>query len=162
MLSSYLEPSMDTEPTFPPSRYCPSVRALTEVGDKWLLIILREAFYGLRRFEAIQDDLGISRSVLAARLERALTLGLLERIPYAEAGNRTRHEYRLTEKGSALAPVLIALADWGETYAQTDASVTVRVSDVRTGERVHAALVTESGEIVTSLRHLRADVMSMK
>lgn len=162
MLSSYLEPSMDTEPTFPPSRYCPSVRALTEVGDKWLLIILREAFYGLRRFEAIQDDLGISRSVLAARLEQALTLGLLRRVPYTEAGNRTRYEYQLTEKGSALAPVLIALADWGETYAQTDASVTVRVSDARTGERVHTALVSESGEVVTSLRHLRADVVSVK
>ena len=153
---------MDIEITFPSSRYCPAVHALAKIGDRWLLIILREAFYGLRRFEAIQDDLGISRSVLAARLEQALTLGLLERVPYTKVGSRTRHEYQLTEKGRALAPLLIALADWGEAYAQTDVDVTVRVSDARTGERVHAALVTESGEIVTSLRHLRADVVSVK
>jgi DNA-binding HxlR family transcriptional regulator len=97
---------------------CSIVRPLTVLGDRWTLVVLRQAFAGIRRFEDFQSTLGISRSRLADRLERLVEHDVLRREAY-RAG-RTRYEYRLTEKGLDLYPVLMALREWGDRYMAPD------------------------------------------
>ena len=97
---------------------CSIVRPLSLLGDRWTLVILRQAFAGIRRFEDFQSTLGISRSRLADRLERLVEHDILRREPYREG--RTRMEYRLTEKGHDLYPVLMALRAWGDIYMAED------------------------------------------
>jgi DNA-binding HxlR family transcriptional regulator len=97
---------------------CSISRSLAVLGDRWTLVVLKQAFAGTRRFDEFQRTLGISRSRLADRLERLVDQGLLERREYFD--RRTRHEYRLTEKGRAVYPVLMALRTWGDTYAAPD------------------------------------------
>lgn len=96
---------------------CSIARALELVGERWTLLIVRNLFLGVRRFDELQEQLGIARNVLSARLERLLDSGLCERVPYGE--RPVRFEYRLTEKGRALWPVLIELMQWGDRYAPT-------------------------------------------
>jgi DNA-binding HxlR family transcriptional regulator len=98
---------------------CSIVRPLSLLGDRWTLVILRQAFAGIRRFEDFRSTLGISRSRLADRLDRLVDAGILRREPYKD--NRTRHEYRLTEKGHDLYPVLMALRAWGDKHMAQDA-----------------------------------------
>jgi DNA-binding HxlR family transcriptional regulator len=97
---------------------CSIVRPLTLLGDRWTLVLLRQAFAGVRRFEDFQATLGISRSRLSDRLGRLVEHGILSRETY-RAG-RTRHEYRLTQKGLDLYPVLMALRQWGDAYMAPD------------------------------------------
>ncbi|HWD54297.1 MAG TPA: helix-turn-helix domain-containing protein [Acidimicrobiales bacterium] len=96
------------------SQYCPVASTLEVVGERWTLLILRDVFMGIRRFEAMQRDLGIARNVLQARLERLVEEGVLVKRPYQERPQRS--EYRLTEKGADLWPVLVALLKWGDRY----------------------------------------------
>ncbi len=93
---------------------CSIVRPLSLLGDRWTLVLLRQSFAGIRRFEDFQSTLGISRSRLADRLDRLVDAGILRREPYKD--NRTRLEYRLTQKGHDLYPVLMALRDWGDAH----------------------------------------------
>lgn len=92
---------------------CPVARALSVVGDRWTLLILREAFRRVRRFEDFQSRLGVTRPVLAERLRKLVESGVLEKLPYQQ--RPLRHEYRLTEKGKALNSVLISLFAWGDS-----------------------------------------------
>ncbi len=94
---------------------CSVARALEVVGERWTLLILRNVFLGLHRFDDQQQQLGIARNVLASRLERLVEEQILERRPYGE--RPVRHEYHLTEKGRALWPVLVELLQWGDRYA---------------------------------------------
>ncbi len=89
------------------------------LGDRWTLVILRQAFNGTKRFEDFQQSLGISRSLLSERLGRLVDAGVLRREPYKD-DVRTRDRYRLTERGLDLYPVLIALRDWGDRYMEGD------------------------------------------
>ncbi|MGW5361472.1 winged helix-turn-helix transcriptional regulator [Actinopolymorpha pittospori] len=91
---------------------CPIGRAGSLLGERWVLLILRDAMLGLRRFDEFRVHLGIADNILAGRLRRMVEAGLLVKTPYQD-GNRIREEYRLTEAGADLAPVLRALADWG-------------------------------------------------
>ena len=84
------------------------------VGERWTLLIIRDVFLGIRRFDDLQRDLGVARNILQARLERLVEEGILVRRPYQE--RPLRHEYRLTEKGADLWPVLVALLQWGDRY----------------------------------------------
>jgi DNA-binding HxlR family transcriptional regulator len=93
---------------------CSVARALEVVGERWTLLIMRDAFLGVRRFEDIQRDLGIARNVLAARLEHLVEHGVLERRAYQD--RPLRHEYVLTEKGLALWPVVTSLMAWGDEF----------------------------------------------
>ena len=94
-----------------------SIRAALEiVGEKWTLLVLREAFFGVRRFADFQRTLGCARNILSARLKTLVEEGILSRQPYREPGSRVRYEYRLTEKGADLWPVLVALLQWGDRY----------------------------------------------
>lgn len=104
----YLE--MDTE-------NCPVRRALDVVGEKWSLLILRDAFNGVRRYDDFRRHLGLSEAVLADRLRKLVAAGILRVEPYREPGARTRSQYRLTPKGRDLWPVLLALKQWGDSHA---------------------------------------------
>lgn len=89
-------------------------RALSVVGDRWTLLVLREAFLRVRRFDEFQARLGIARRVLAERLKHLVDCGVLRKVEYESAP--PRYEYRLTEKGLALYPALISLVHWGDKY----------------------------------------------
>ena len=93
---------------------CSIARALEVVGERWTLLILREAFLGTRRFDAFHQRLGIARNILQARLERLVEEGILVRRPYQE--RPPRYEYRMTAKGWDLFPFTIALHDWGSRW----------------------------------------------
>ena len=94
---------------------CSIARPLAVLEDRWTLILLRQAFAGLRRFDDLQASLGISRSRLADRLGRLVDEGILTKVPYRDS-QRTRHEYALTDKGHELYPVLMALRQWGDRH----------------------------------------------
>jgi DNA-binding HxlR family transcriptional regulator len=94
--------------------YCSVAGTLGVVGERWTLLIVREIFQGRRRFSEIQRGLGVARNVLAARLERLVEEGIIERRPYSE--HPQRYEYFLTEKGLDLWPVLISLLHWGDKH----------------------------------------------
>ena len=98
---------------------CSIARPLSVLGDRWTMIVLRQAFRGIRRFDEFQSSLGISRPLLADRLALLTEAGILERRPYL-SDQRPRHEYRLTKKGLDLYPVLMALRDWGDRYMAPD------------------------------------------
>jgi DNA-binding HxlR family transcriptional regulator len=94
---------------------CSVARALEIVGERWTLLILRDLFLGIHRFEAMQRDLGVARNVLATRLDKLVAAGIVERRRYNE--RPPRDEYRLTEKGRDLWPTIVALLQWGDEYA---------------------------------------------
>lgn len=93
---------------------CSVARTLDVVGDKWSLLILRDAFYGVRRFEDFARDLGVARNVLTDRLGRLVDAGVLERRQYEERPPRS--EYRLTAKGRDLLPVILTMMHWGDSW----------------------------------------------
>ena len=95
---------------------CTIGRAMEILGEKWTVLVLREIFLGIRRFEDMRIRTGIPRQVLTNRLARLVNHGLLRREPYQEPGTRVRDEYRLTEKGLDLYPVMVALRDWGDRH----------------------------------------------
>ncbi|MQA79559.1 MAG: transcriptional regulator [Streptosporangiales bacterium] len=131
------------------SRYrsdnCSIGRTLTVVGERWTLLILREAFYGVRRFEDLQRNLGVARNVLAVRLQTLVEHDLLVRHPYRKTGHRERFEYRLTEKGRDLFPALVALMQWGDRYLADDSGPAVVVTHQDCGAVVSAELTCEAG-----------------
>ena len=91
---------------------CSLAQTLDVIGERWTLLILRDAFFGIRRFGQFQRDLGIARNILATRLNRLVDEGILERRPTDDS----RNEYVLTDKGLALQPVLLAMTHWGDRY----------------------------------------------
>lgn len=96
---------------------CPVQRTLDVVGEKWTLLILRDAVNGVRRFDDFRRHIGLSEAVLSDRLRKLTAAGIMRTVPYREPGSRSRNEYRLTRKGWDLWPVVTALRQWGETYA---------------------------------------------
>ena len=97
---------------------CSIFRAMDVLGDRWTLMVLREAFMGVRRFTDMQRDLGIARNVLTDRLNLLVDAGVLERRRYQE--RPVRHEYRLTDMGKDLQPALLTLMQWGDRYLSPD------------------------------------------
>ncbi len=92
---------------------CSIARTLDVIGEPWSPLVLRDVWVGLRRFDQIQADLGISRKVLTERLNHLVEAGVLERRPY---DSRPRHEYWLTPKGVELVDLLVVMADWGDKW----------------------------------------------
>jgi DNA-binding HxlR family transcriptional regulator len=93
---------------------CSIARTLDAIGDRWSLLIIRDAFYGVRRFDAFQKDLGVARNVLTDRLQKLIDKGVLERRQYEE--RPPRFEYRLTERGRDLVGVVLAMMRWGDQW----------------------------------------------
>jgi DNA-binding HxlR family transcriptional regulator len=93
---------------------CSIARSIDLLGDWWTPLVLRDAFFGVKRFDDFQRDLGIGRNVLTQRLHRLVDEGLFERVPYQE--HPVRHEYLLTDKGRDFMPVLMAMSAWGDRW----------------------------------------------
>lgn len=126
---------------------CSIAGALDALGDTWSILVLRELFFGVRRFNDIQADLGISRSVLTDRLARLVDLGVARTEDYQEPGERVRSQYRLTRKGVGLLPVMVALKEWGDEYVNEGVGpVTLR--EIESGDDVRLELRTTSGRVV--------------
>ena len=95
---------------------CCLARSLDLIGDWWSPLIIRDLFLDITRFDELVEDLGISRNLLTRRLKSLAENGVIERIAYQQAP--TRYEYRLTEAGRELVPVILALTAWGDRWAQ--------------------------------------------
>jgi len=93
---------------------CAVARAVSVIGDRWTILVLRDCFMRVRRFDEFQARLGITRHVLSDRLHKLVRLGVLRRVVYQKRPRR--YEYRLTEKGLDLHPVLLAILHWGDRH----------------------------------------------
>jgi DNA-binding HxlR family transcriptional regulator len=118
------------------------------LGEKWTVHVLREAFMGIRRFEDLRIRTRIPRQVLTSRLAMLVDRGLLKRVPYQEPGARVRFEYRLTQKGLDLYPVLVALRDWGDRYLADPEGPPLETIHRDCGEQVHVVLRCADGHAV--------------
>jgi DNA-binding HxlR family transcriptional regulator len=128
------------------SQVCSIAGALELVGERWTLLVLRDAFLGVRRFDDFQRSLGIARNVLQARLERLVEEGILERRRYQE--RPPRFEYRLTEKGVDLWPVTVALMKWGDRHLYPDGAPVVIEHRGCGGEVDDRRICTRCGELL--------------
>jgi DNA-binding HxlR family transcriptional regulator len=125
---------------------CPIARSLERVGEWWSILILRDAFKGVSRFDQFQKSLGIAPNMLTRRLNTLVESGLLERRLYSE--KPPRHEYVLTPRGRDFRPVLWALMAWGNKHFPPEGQ-TVTVVDAETGEQVDPVLIdSRSGRVL--------------
>ena len=127
---------------------------MTVLGERWTFVVLREVFNGVRRFDDIRRHSGIPRQVLSNRLGLLVEQDILRREPYRDPGERARHEYRLTEKGFDLYPVLVAIADWGDRYLADREGPPVEFEHRACGAVVHAVLECEQGHRVERPRQV--------
>jgi DNA-binding HxlR family transcriptional regulator len=128
---------------------CRIAKALDVIPTRSAFLILREAFYGTTRFDDFAERVGISEPVTASRLRELVDSGLLEREDYREPGQRTRQRYRLTDKGAALFPVLVALLEWGDEWLdEVPGRVELRHRDC--GKPIHLELRCDAGHVVGS------------
>ena len=126
---------------------CSIAATLEVVGDPWTLLILRDAFAGVKRFEQWQERLGVARNVLAARLKSLVGHGVMEARPYSE--RPPRNEYLLTAKGLALSPVLLTMADWGDQHVYGPGAGPVHFVHKPCGCDFHPRLACEAcGEVI--------------
>lgn len=123
-------------------------RTLEVIGERWSLLVLREVFLGVRRFEAIQQATGAPRAVLAERLRSLVAAGVLTRHEYRDEGARARLEYRLTGAGRELQPALTALMQWGDKYRPRAGGPPLIVEHRGCGRRVRVCLVCEDGHLL--------------
>jgi DNA-binding HxlR family transcriptional regulator len=133
---------------------CSVAGTLAVVGEKWSLLVLREAFLGVRRFADFQRILGAPRAVLTDRLATLVEQGVLRRVPYQADGERQRHEYRLTQKGMDLYPTLVALMEWGDRYLDDGGAMALHHRDC--GAPVHLTLTCEDGHALGGAREVTA------
>jgi len=136
------------------SANCAIGAAVGILGERSTFLVLREAFNGVRRFDDMQRRTGMPRQVLSQRLARLVAEGLLRKVPYQQAGQRSRAEYRLTEKGLDLYPVLVALMQWGDRYEVGTEGPQVLLRHRDCGEPVHLQLACEAGHVVGSAREV--------
>lgn len=124
---------------------CSIARTLDIIGTRSAMFVLREAFFGTRRFDDFVRRAGIGEPAVAARLKEMTAEGLLERAPYRDPGQRTRYEYHLTEKGRDLLPVLLALRTWGDAHAAGPEGPPVRSTHRGCGATVRPHLLCDEG-----------------
>jgi len=132
---------------------CSIAQALEALGDWWTLLVVRDAFFGVRRFGDFERSLGIAKNILAARLAHLVEHEIFEKVDVGESGER--FEYRLTPKGEALLPVLTALRDWSDEFVFGKGNEPVIVKDRRTERRIPKLRVTDADGRTLSRRDLR-------
>ena len=132
---------------------CSVAQCLEVVGEWWSMLILRDAFLGVSRFDQFQTRLGISRNILQQRLARLVDAGVLVRVPYSE--HPPRYDYRLTDKGRDLWPVITAMRQWGDRHAAPDGPP-VQVVHKGCGRVSEAVLVCSSCGERLGARDVRA------
>jgi DNA-binding HxlR family transcriptional regulator len=113
---------------------CPIARALDMIGEWWSLLIVRDALRGLSRFEEFQASLGIARNMLSRRLKALVAAGVLDKVVYAQ--HPPRYDYRLSEKGNELLPILVGLQLWGTKWAAAEAGPATLMVERTTGQPI--------------------------
>jgi DNA-binding HxlR family transcriptional regulator len=129
----------------PPAVTCAIERTLAVVGERWSLLILREAHAGTTRFADFQANLGIATNVLGTRLRKLVAAGVFEKGEYQEPGDRARPEYHLTPSGRDMGLVLGALQQWGDTYFPLPKGPVSQRCNRVTGKKVAVSFVDERG-----------------
>jgi DNA-binding HxlR family transcriptional regulator len=127
---------------------CTIARTLGVLGEKWTIHVMREVFVGVRRFEDMRARTQIPRQVLSNRLAALVDRGLLRREPYRVAGQRERHEYKLTRAGLDLYPVLTALISWGDQHLAVPEGPPLRVEHRDCGRDVQLQMRCAAGHEV--------------
>ncbi len=130
-------------------RDCSIASTLSLIGEKWTILILRDIFSGISRFDDFLRRLECSPAVLSARLKTLTEAGLVRRVGYKEPGERERFEYRPTRAAVELLPVLVGLMQWGDRHLTADGTGPVEIRSRSNGQRVSAALVDEEGQAVS-------------
>jgi DNA-binding HxlR family transcriptional regulator len=133
---------------------CSIARTLELIGERWTLLVIRDVFAGRRRFDQMQESLGVARNVLAARLARLVEEGILEKRPYQE--RPARFEYFLTEKGLDLWPVLVALVGWGDKHVYGPEGGPMRIVHKECGGTVNDRRICERCGAELGVRDARA------
>jgi DNA-binding HxlR family transcriptional regulator len=134
---------------------CSVARTLSVVGDRWTLLVLRNAFLGVRRFDDFYASLGVTRHVLASRLARLVECGVFDKVSYQ--ARPPRFEYRLTEKGRDLYGVIATLAMWGDRWMDEGRGAPLLFKHLNCGKRTHPQLVcSECGERIDP-RHMQVE-----
>lgn len=124
-------------------------RALELVGERWTLLILREAFFGVQRFGQLARNLNIPRPTLSSRLRMLVEVGLLDRVPYSR--DPERHEYRLTDAGHELFGAIVVLMRWGDEHLPHPGGPPILLRHHTCGELIDARLIcAHCGEEVTA------------
>ncbi|OGA80841.1 MAG: HxlR family transcriptional regulator [Burkholderiales bacterium RIFCSPHIGHO2_01_FULL_63_240] len=132
---------------------CSIARCLEQVGDWWTLLIVREAFFGTRRFGEFQSHLGIAPNVLSARLHGLVQHGILQAVAQSENGRVL--DYRLTDKGRDLFPIVIAMLQWGDRHAPAPEGPPVQIVDRENGRPIAALQVRSDDGRVLQARDVR-------
>jgi DNA-binding HxlR family transcriptional regulator len=134
---------------------CGIGQALDVLGDWWTLLIVRDAFFGVRRFGDFERSLSVAKNILSARLQHLVDHGIFERTDVGSEGQR--FEYRLTEKGEALLPILTTLREWSDEWVFGRGNEPVIVKERRSGRRIPKLRVTDAEGRVLSRRDLRTE-----
>lgn len=132
-----------------PENPCSITRSMGVLGERWTILILRDAFDGLTRFDDFRQSLGVAPDVLSARLATLVEHGVLEKVEYREQGERRRYAYALTDAGRELLPVLMALQEWGDKHLPWPAGPSVLRRDA-SGGPVHVGLIDDHGREIAS------------
>ncbi|MHA6796285.1 winged helix-turn-helix transcriptional regulator [Pseudonocardia bannensis] len=135
---------------------CSVARTASLIGDAWTVLVLRDLFNGVRRFDDLAGHLGIARNVLTRRLATLVDAGLVERVPYREPGRRERHEYHLTPAGRDLRPIMLAMLDWGDTHLGGEDGPPMRMVHPECGAPVHVEVRCENGHVLEPEARVRA------
>lgn len=138
----------------PASSDCSIAAALGVIGDRWSLLILRDAFRGVRRFDHFVDDLGVARNLLADRLAKLVDHGVLSKVPYQSGP--VRYEYRLTHKGIELSPSLVSLMRWGDRHVTGAERAPIVLVHDRCGHPIDQVFVCWSCNSTVSPTQLRS------
>lgn len=133
---------------------CSIARAVDLLGDWWTPLILREAYYGTRRFDDFQQNLQIGRNILSQRLARLVEEGIFDKVPYQD--RPLRHEYRLTDKGRDFFGVLMAMMAWGDRWLATEDGPPVQLHHRPCGHASHAEVVCSECKEPLELRDVAA------
>jgi DNA-binding HxlR family transcriptional regulator len=134
------------EPTDLSRDQCPVMKTISTVGDRWILLILRECFLGFKKFDDFHENLGVSKSVLSKKLNTMIKRGLLYKKQYQDEGIRSHFEYRLTGMGWDLIKVVIALMEWGNEHLVDKGETTLDISERDTDHDTKLQLINEKGE----------------
>lgn len=133
---------------------CTIARSVNVLGDHWNLLIIRQACLGTRRFDDFQAALGTGRNILSQRLARLVDEGLLDRVPYQD--NPPRHEYRLTDKGREVYPILAAMAAWGDRWLTGEEGTPLVLHHTSCDHDMHARVVCSECDEELDVRAVQA------
>jgi DNA-binding HxlR family transcriptional regulator len=130
-----------------PAAKCNLARSFDIIGDRWSLLILRSALYGVRRFDDFRGDTGAPRSILSARLKKLIAAGLIKPREYQDEGQRKRNEYSLTPMGKSLALPFMAMTNWADAWLSRKPPP-LTLHSKSTGQAIRVAFVDEKGMAV--------------